>query len=57
MTLMPVPWIEIVGALAGVSAACAAAIWISGRIYRVGLLMYGKRPTMREMARWISYSH
>jgi ABC-2 type transport system permease protein len=53
MTLMPVPWIEIVGALAGVSAACAAAIWISGRIYRVGLLMYGKKPTIRELARWV----
>ena len=53
MTLMPVPWIEIVGALAGVSAACAAAIWISGRIYRVGLLMYGKKPTIRELAKWV----
>jgi len=53
MTLVPVPWIEIVGALAGVSAACAAAIWISGRIYRVGLLMYGKKPTIRELAKWV----
>jgi ABC-2 type transport system permease protein len=53
MTLMPVPWIEIVGALAGVSAACAASIWVSGRIYRVGLLMYGKKPTIRELAKWI----
>jgi len=53
MTLVPVPWIEIVGALAGVSSACAAAIWISGRIYRVGLLMYGKKPTIRELAKWI----
>jgi ABC-2 type transport system permease protein len=53
MTLVPVPWIEIVGALAGVSAACAAAIWVSGRIYRMGLLMYGKKPTIRELARWV----
>jgi ABC-2 type transport system permease protein len=53
MTLVPVPWIEIVGALAGVSAACAAAIWLSGRIYRVGLLMYGKKPTIRELAKWV----
>jgi len=53
MTLVPVPWIEIVGALAGVSSACAAAIWLSGRIYRVGLLMYGKKPTIRELAKWI----
>ncbi len=53
MTLVPVPWIEIVGALAGVSAACAASIWVSGRIYRVGLLMYGKKPTIRELAKWV----
>jgi ABC-2 type transport system permease protein len=53
MTLVPVPWFEIVGALAGVAAACAAAIWLSGRIYRVGLLMYGKKPTIRELAKWV----
>ena len=53
MTLVPVPWFEIVGALAGVSAACAASIWLSGRIYRVGLLMYGKKPSIRELARWV----
>jgi ABC-2 type transport system permease protein len=53
MTLVPVPWVEIVGALAGVSAACAASIWLSGRIYRVGLLMYGKKPTIRELAKWV----
>ena len=31
-------------------------IWLASRIYRVGLLMYGKRPTMKEMARWVSYA-
>jgi ABC-2 type transport system permease protein len=35
---------------------CFAALWVAARIYRVGLLMYGKRPTMREMARWVSSS-
>jgi len=56
ITLVPVPWIEVVGALSGVAAACAAAIWISGRVYRVGLLMYGKKPSVRELARWIKYA-
>jgi len=56
ITLVPVPWIEVVGALSGVAAACAAAIWISGRVYRVGLLMYGKKPSLAELARWIKYA-
>jgi ABC-2 type transport system permease protein len=56
ITLVPVPWIEVVGALSGVAAACAASIWLSGRVYRVGLLMYGKKPTIRELARWIKHA-
>jgi ABC-2 type transport system permease protein len=32
------------------------AIWASARIYRVGILMYGKTPSLRELARWITYS-
>ncbi len=53
MTSIPVPAIEIIGSLLGVAAACALGIWVSARIYRVGLLMYGKRPTLRELGRWI----
>ncbi len=30
-------------------------IWLSGRIYRVGILMYGKKPSFRELAKWITY--
>jgi ABC-2 type transport system permease protein len=29
---------------------------IATQIYRVGILMYGKRPTLREMAKWLSYA-
>jgi ABC-2 type transport system permease protein len=32
------------------------AIWIASRIYRVGILMYGKRATLPEILRWIRYS-
>lgn len=30
-------------------------IWASGRIYRVGILMYGKKPTLKEMLKWMRY--
>jgi ABC-2 type transport system permease protein len=56
MTATPVPPLEIIGSLIGVALACVASIWLSARIYRVGLLMYGKRPSLRELARWIRQS-
>ena len=34
-------------------AGCAAAVWLAARIYRVGLLMYGKRATFSEVLRWV----
>ncbi|HLJ89330.1 MAG TPA: ABC transporter permease [Candidatus Angelobacter sp.] len=32
-------------------------IWIAARIYRVGILMYGKKPTLPEIMKWIKYSY
>lgn len=31
-------------------------VWICSRIYRVGILMYGKRPTLPEIMKWIRYA-
>ncbi len=30
-------------------------IWITSKIYRVGILMYGKRPSLAQVLKWISY--
>ena len=46
------PW-EVVLSLVILALSCWAGIWLSARIYRTGLLMYGKRPTLREMWRWV----
>lgn len=32
-----------------------ALVWVSAKIFRVGLLMYGKKPTFKEMMRWVTY--
>ena len=56
MSVIQVPWYEIAGSLAGLLLACALAIWVSARIYRVGLLMTGKRPNLKELMRWIRYA-
>jgi ABC-2 type transport system permease protein len=31
-------------------------VWACGRIYRVGILMYGKKPTLPELMKWIRYA-
>ena len=36
-------------AIIGLGIAFVAVILLAARIYRIGLLMYGKRPTLREM--------
>lgn len=36
--------------------AVLIVLWLSSRIYRVGILMYGKRATLPEMLRWLRYS-
>lgn len=53
MAMSSVPWTEVIGTILGLALSCAAAIWLSARIYRVGLLMYGKRPSLGELARWV----
>ena len=30
-------------------------VWLAGKIYRVGIFMYGKKPSLKEIIRWISY--
>jgi ABC-2 type transport system permease protein len=33
-----------------------ACSWISARIYRVGILMYGKKATWKELSKWLFYN-
>jgi len=30
-------------------------IWLGGKVYRVGILMYGKKPTIKEIMKWLKY--
>lgn len=34
----------------------AIVIWMASKIYRVGILMYGKKPNLPEIMRWLKYS-
>jgi ABC-2 type transport system permease protein len=53
MSITQVPASEIAGTIAGLAVSCALAIWAAARIYRVGLLMYGKRKSVGEILRWL----
>lgn len=54
-SLQPLSWAEI-GLAAGVMLIGVLAMtWLAGKIYRVGILMYGKRASLREIFRWVRH--
>jgi ABC-2 type transport system permease protein len=56
MGLASVPWTSVAGSLAVCALGCVGAVWLASRIYRVGMLMYGKRPSMGEVVKWLRYA-
>ena len=57
---MPVRWAagsvarsEVTASLALLVGGIAVVTWVAARIYRVGILMTGKRPSLKELGRWI----
>lgn len=52
---MPQPW-EIALSILLILVTIYAVLWVSSRIYRVGILMYGKKPNLPEILRWLKYS-
>jgi len=50
------PWWQIVLSIILMLATVWFFIWITSRIYRVGILMYGKKATIKEMIKWLRYS-
>jgi ABC-2 type transport system permease protein len=51
-TASEVPPGEVAVSLAVLVVSTFAVVWLASRIYRVGILMYGKRPSIKEMVRW-----
>jgi ABC-2 type transport system permease protein len=50
------PLWQIVLSLALLTGTIALMLWLCARIYRIGALMYGKRPTLPEIAKWLKYA-
>lgn len=50
-----VPVWEIILSLALLYASAIGMTWVAARIYRVGILLYGKKPSYKELFKWIKY--
>lgn len=49
LPLAEVPWVDIVGSIVLLLLSIPVALWFGTKLFEVGLLIYGKRPTMREI--------
>ena len=47
------PWWEVALSLTILIGTAMFFVWISGRIYRVGILLYGKKAGMKELVKWV----
>lgn len=50
-----IPGWEIAVSLVLLYASFVGMVWLAAKIYRVGIFMYGKKPSMKELIRWARY--
>jgi ABC-2 type transport system permease protein len=53
MSMLSIPPLDLAIALGALVVSSYVAVWAAARIYRVGLLMYGKRASLAEALRWV----
>ena len=50
-----VPWWQIAISISILFGTFLGVVWFASKIYRVGILMYGKKPTWKELYKWLKY--
>ena len=50
-----VPTWELALSMAILAASVVIMVWLSAKIYRVGIFMYGKKPSIKDLIRWAKY--
>lgn len=50
-----VAWWEILISMAILAVSTYGCVWMAARIYRTGILMYGKKPTWKELGKWLTF--
>jgi ABC-2 type transport system permease protein len=57
--LMRVPfgvsWYELALSMSLLVVTFVFMVWLAAKIYRVGILMYGKKPTYKDLYKWLKY--
>ena len=49
----PPPWWEVWLSIGTGIVSVVAAVWVAAKVFRIGLLMYGKPPNFRTLLRWV----
>ena len=52
-----IPLWEIALSLAVLHGSFIGMVWCAAKIYRVGIFMYGKKPTLKELVKWMRYKY
>jgi ABC-2 type transport system permease protein len=50
-----VPNWELLLSMLCMIAGFIGTVWLASRIYRIGILMYGKKPSYKEIGKWLFY--
>lgn len=50
-----IPGWEVAVSLVVLYLAVFGMVWVAAKIYRVGIFMYGKKPSLKDLVRWIQY--
>ena len=52
-----IPLWEVALSLVVLYASFVGMVWFAAKIYRVGIFMYGKKPSLKELFKWIRYKY
>jgi ABC-2 type transport system permease protein len=56
LPLAEVPWIDVVVSILVLLATIPLVVWLGGKVFRLGMLMYGKRPGLLEIVRLLRHA-
>jgi ABC-2 type transport system permease protein len=55
-SIAPIPMAELALSIALTIGGLLAVVWVAARIYRVGILMYGKKASFKDIVHWVRAS-